>query len=624
MKKFVGLSVLLLIMSISLFGCGSAEKTETAGTDTKTETRNSYTLLVYLDGSDLESENSAATDDLAEMMSIGSQENVNVVVETGGTKKWYTEGISNKENQRWLIHEGEMELVDSFKKTNMGDPATLSNFLTWGVETYPADRYAVVFWDHGGGSVYGFGSDELFDNDSITLDELAVALEETKQTTDQQFELVGFDACLMSTVETASLLTPYANYMVASQELEPGHGWNYTSILQALQENPSITGDTLGKAIANGFMAQAKEYNTADQITLAVTDLKKIPAVVKELNTFSKQVTTNFSTEQQEVVGFGQARAKSREFSDTGMVDLANLANEAEYEKLSKNLKKSISEAIIYKVASPAYTDVQGLSVYFPVNNTDSDELSYYDDLGFSKEYNGLLNSYYKENEDQTSISFNDENSGISTEEDKDGNTLFEVLMTEGDASKVAGLYSIIGTYEDDRLIYLGIDNNVEFDEETGIINDTFTWSTMTLEDSYVSIFFDHETDDYARYTIPVILNDQEVELIVFYDYTKVDEEGYAYAKIIGAWSGIDSETGLAARELIPIEKGDTITPLLYYYDATNDEEGYLEGDSFVVKKKLGLYETELDAGEYVYGFYAEDYMGNTAHSELYEMTMEE
>lgn len=586
-------------------------------------TKKPYTVLIYLNGTDLESEGAAATADLQELMTIGSQKNMNVIVETGGTKKWYTKGISNKVNQRWIIQKGKMKLVKTLTKQNMGKPATLTNFLTWGMKAYPADRYAVVFWDHGGGSVAGFGSDELFNNDSLTLDELETALKNTKKQTNKKIELVGFDACLMSTIETANLLTPYGNYLVASQELEPGHGWNYKELLSAINKTPKITGDKLGKAIADGFMQQAKAEGTDDQITLAVTNLNKIPNVVTALNNFSKQVTTTLATPAQ-LVQFGQARAKSREFSSTGMVDLADLATKSssQYAQLANNLNTAINKAVAYKVASPAYKDVKGLSIYFPANNV-NDELTDYKIVDFSKDYKGLLARYYTTSANQKEISFDQTITEVPSEQADE--KIFQVKIADEDIERISEVYSVIGIEEEDRFYYLGIDNDVTFNRDTGIIEDNFTWETLALDDYYISIFFDHETDDYARYTIPAVLNGEEVELIVIYDYTNLDEDGYAYAEIIGAWSGVDEETGLAARDLIQIKQGDKVTPLIYYYDYSKEDYGYEEWGTLTVGKDFGLYSYDLEAESenYVYGFYAVDYLGNIAQSDYYDLTMD-
>lgn len=125
----------------------------------------------------------------------------------------------------------------------MGDPLTLSSFLNYGFDFFPADSYSLILWDHGGGPVLGYGVDENF-RDLLTLDELSEALEDSVGAHMTKLEWIGFDACLMSSLEVASVLAPYANYMIASQETEPGWGWNYDFLSELSDE--VIPGDVMG------------------------------------------------------------------------------------------------------------------------------------------------------------------------------------------------------------------------------------------------------------------------------------------------------------------------------------------------------------------------------------------
>ena len=128
-----------------------------------------YTVLVYMVGSDLESNGGAATDDLIEMAAVGSTKNVNILVETGGTKKWHLPMISNKVNQRWLVQKENIKLLkNNLGNRSMGKQSTLQDFLVWGVKNYPAKKYAVIFWDHGAGAK-GFGYDENNGRNDPTL-----------------------------------------------------------------------------------------------------------------------------------------------------------------------------------------------------------------------------------------------------------------------------------------------------------------------------------------------------------------------------------------------------------------------------------------------------------------------
>ena len=133
----------------------------------------------------------------------------------------------------------------------MGDSATLSEFINYANINYPADKRALVFWNHGAGSILGFGADENFSFDGLYLYEMADAFLNSYD--GQKFEIVGFDACLMASIEMASVLEPYSNYMVASEEVEPGGGWNYEYYFGALAANPGMTGEELGIAITDGY-----------------------------------------------------------------------------------------------------------------------------------------------------------------------------------------------------------------------------------------------------------------------------------------------------------------------------------------------------------------------------------
>ena len=86
----------------------------------------------------------------------------------------------------------------------------------------------LLLWDHGGGSVGGVCFDEVYYNDSLDLNELGEGL----SMAEEPFELIGFDACLMATLETAETASPYAKYMVASEEIVPGRGWSYDALAE--------------------------------------------------------------------------------------------------------------------------------------------------------------------------------------------------------------------------------------------------------------------------------------------------------------------------------------------------------------------------------------------------------
>ncbi len=134
------------------------------------------TVMMYICGADLESEGACGTLDINEMLAADLGDNVNVVLETGGCAYWRTPGIIDREVQRWVINDGSLVELQRLGQKPMLDARELSDFITFAAEAYPANRYQLIFWDHGGGSLNGYGYDQHFGKNSMTLDEIATAL----------------------------------------------------------------------------------------------------------------------------------------------------------------------------------------------------------------------------------------------------------------------------------------------------------------------------------------------------------------------------------------------------------------------------------------------------------------
>ena len=152
---------------------------------------------------------------------------------------------------------GTLHTVEDLGRKNMAESDTLSDFIKWGISQFPAKKYAIIFWDHGSG-IHGFGRDVNFNNNELTPFELQKGFIYGLNGTGVNFELIGFDACLMSSLEIASKLDHFSPYMVSSEEVEPAWGWNYTSIIKSLIANPGQTGDSLGKSIIDSYNESSK------------------------------------------------------------------------------------------------------------------------------------------------------------------------------------------------------------------------------------------------------------------------------------------------------------------------------------------------------------------------------
>lgn len=268
---------------------------------TKANAASSATVLVYMNGSDLESYAGEATTDIAEMLSSGIGQNVNVVIETLGTREWQDYGIASDHTQRYVVNQGKLELVDdSLGQLDTTAPETLADFISWGTKNYPADRYMLIMWDHGAGPVYGFGVDEWQSEDAaLTLDEMKQALDANK---DVHFDFIGMDCCIMSSLETYYALTPYCDYAIMSEDFEPGVGWSYANWMAKLEENPGMDTVELGKVIVDDMISAVKEDPENGEATLALVDESAVGELYQAWVNFAYQnkealLSANYSQE---------------------------------------------------------------------------------------------------------------------------------------------------------------------------------------------------------------------------------------------------------------------------------------------------------------------------------------
>ncbi len=249
--------------------------------------------MMYICGSDLESDYSLATEDIKEILKVSGQpDNVNIIIETGGATSWdSTYGISSSKLGRYHVENRSLVQDTQLSNASMGSSSTFQSFLNWGINSYPAEKYGVILWNHGGG-IYGVCSDDNYDYDTLLHEEAATALENVFNSNNltSKLEWIGYDACLMSVAEVADFNSDYFNYMVASEETEPGYGWDYDAWLPTLYADPYVNTETLLAKICDSYVADCADYYTSlsyyypeykngyNDATLAVLDLSKINA----------------------------------------------------------------------------------------------------------------------------------------------------------------------------------------------------------------------------------------------------------------------------------------------------------------------------------------------------------
>ena len=355
------------------------------------------TIMVYMCGTDLESKYGMASSDMEEIKAATYGDNVNVIVFTGGCSKWKLSGISNQKNQIYQIKNGQIgRLVEDAGAKAMTDPNNLASFIQFCAKNFPANRNELILWDHGGGSVTGYGYDEKNKNSgSMTLENVAQAL----KSGGVQFDFVGFDACLMATAETALMLNDHADYLIASEETEPGIGWYYTNWLTKLGSNTSMPTLEIGKNIVDDFVSECGKKCRGQKTTLSVIDLAEFSNTVpKDLSAFAKSISNKISNNEYKDIS--NARYATREFAESTRIDQVDLVNLAENVGTAegKALASTLKNAVKYNKTSSNMTNAYGVSIYFPYQRSSyvDKACKTYDKIGMDSEYSRCIKQFAK------------------------------------------------------------------------------------------------------------------------------------------------------------------------------------------------------------------------------------
>lgn len=330
-----------------------------------------WTIFIYMCGSNLETDYNAASADIKEMISASESDNVNIVIQTGGANKWNKPIIESDRIGRYIIKNNRLELVESYPDANMGDGQTLKSFLSWGIKKYPASNMGVVFWNHGAGTLGGVCADEKYDYDTLSLLEIEKALHDVSKNMTDKFEFVGFDACLMASIETANILVPYANYMYASEEEEPCDGWYYKPIINAMVENSNIDGKELGKIVVDGFIQAAENLGEeGENSTLSVLDLSKVDDVIIAFNDVAKQINEKCVSGLiiQQLLSFAEdSISEGCGDFEYGVVDLYSYMDKiSSFVTGTDKVKNSIKNMVVYERHEKTASNANGITIYYP------------------------------------------------------------------------------------------------------------------------------------------------------------------------------------------------------------------------------------------------------------------
>ncbi len=509
----------------------------------------SVTVMVYMVGSDLESKSGAATLDLQEMADSGIDlSKNNVVIYTGGCEKWFND-ISAETNNIYQLTDNGLVKVKEYKSSSMGNPSNLSEFLNFTYKNYKTDSYNLILWDHGNGPVLGYGKDRLYENDSLLLSEIDTALKKSPFGKNNKLGFIGFDACLMSSAELACTISDYAEYMVASQEVEPNFGWNYAF----LHECGNVSNASLARLAVYNYVKYCDDYfseneNFCSDVTMACIDLQYADELKSKINELFDEAINDVSgsynllaLERFNTKAFGRATT-GYEYDLVDIYSLMNAMGE-KYDGKTSEVKTLINNMVNFSADNTK--DCCGMSIYYPYFNKKQYEKSWKEDykkVSQFASYQKYLDSFAQIWMGTDMMSLFTE--PLSPEEYEPGSyslklseeqlscylsSGYYILRKEGDGVFSVASYSRDVSMEDGVL-------NAMFDGKSLMICDDFGRKSMIASEvtDVVSDDYYHSIDIIAKDrmyvdvhgTVPYATVNGEIHLVVDHESNRVEVEG--------------------------------------------------------------------------------------------------
>jgi len=386
-------------------------------------------LMVYIAGDN--NLDTFGTDDIGEMMSVPyTGDDLTILVQQDQSEKARDSGT-----KRFVIRHGKKEKTIHLGETNTGDATALIDFLSWGMENFEADRNIAVLWNHGGGTkdeiLPGFenainstASRSVVDNSrveakgtffsqSAKLEQANTFMQEkqiekgepTRSMTDAEskailfddeskdfldnlelkkvfdsldnkLDIIGFDACLMNMLEVAYQLRDATEFVVGSEELEPGKGWDYEAIVSYLVDNPDASNEALSKAIVESFI-DSYQNEPEQKLTLSAMRTEVLETLASDLNNFAysilrheKRIRRAFLAIVDETQTFDYKLAKNRriyrDLKHFVMLTKEEYEDNDEIVHCANQLLETL-EKLVLENRTVNFNHAHGVSVYLPL-----------------------------------------------------------------------------------------------------------------------------------------------------------------------------------------------------------------------------------------------------------------
>lgn len=384
MKPLIRLLVLgiLFLGIIGIAGCSGGLGGAAPTNPTTPAPTADWTFLVFLN-SDNDLEHFGYLN-VKQMEQVGSTDRVNVVVQWdrqspdfdlfwSGCRRY----LVKKDTQG--VADVQSVLLQDMGDVDMGSPATLVTFVKWGMTLYPARKYAVILWDHGSGwrnssarkrATKDISWDQT-SNTEMTTVEMTQAFQQISSDTGVKMELVGMDACLMSSMEVSYDLRNYVNFAAYSEANEPGTGWPYQRILADLTSNPGASGADLGLYIVQGY---SQEYPSDSDVTQSAIALSRMDSLGTAINNFSTYALTLPENQRTAIANsIRSSQTVDVDFPDyvdlgsfTDQINASTGVTDATLKTRASEIRNILNQAVVSEYHSTGHPGCTGLTIWIP------------------------------------------------------------------------------------------------------------------------------------------------------------------------------------------------------------------------------------------------------------------
>lgn len=595
----------------------------------------------------------AASVDIGEMTAGTWGDNISIVIQTGGATRWSNQMVNPNRTQRFLYRSGEFREVANLALKPPSEPETLADFLRFCKEEYPADHTMLVLWNHGGGP-FGYGNDSIFSG-VFSLKDIREALSSVYKPskTKPAFDIIGFDACLMSTIEVTHALDGFASYYCLSEETEPGDGWYYTPVLQAMTDDPTMSPAKVAQQIADSYtdfyMRENINFPVIQMdVTFSVIDAQKTEELYDAYCALCRAQLKDAAGDLGVLAEIGRCAGRATRYGGSSYnvlntVDLGNYMDYLvdSYPEESSRVKKLLGEAVLYHRENGGLSDSTGMAVYVPSVVNDISGLIYYLNYIYDISEDDSITAlyYYKqagclndELKDAVSLLTDTEPQVLdvsafrqfgSIKPDFDDTGLV-IPVSEQLQDLMVGYELEISKYDEDKYstTYYGRDNCLTLDGEGHLTSDfDGKWICMDGQPLYVEII--SSTPAATEYRAHVLYNKEEAYLELSCD-RDTDEIHITGMRKVPQGGLAENQVNylVNTRSTEEVESGAKITPIYVYTDFLTNSTENVNGKEITFGEKTQLSREALPAGYYVASAVITDPRGDSYYSAVIGATM--